>query len=384
MSSSIGSMFGLFLEGLLSFFSPCVLPLVPLYIGYLISGAQDEEPGKRRKYTIRMTFFFVLGICTVFFLAGLGSNVLRAFFRRHETVFLFLGGFFLVIMGLFSFGLIRIPLLEKEYRAGFDPRGPMSAGKAWLMGFFFSFAWSPCIGPLLASAIAAASLSPSPMVGWFYIAAYSLGFILVFVLLGLFTEEMLSLLKKHRDVVKWTSKLGAAVVFGMGVYMIVRGTQRIQAVEPDVPAETQDTGELRDIEHYDFRLMNGEGESVSLSDFDGTGIIINFFGTWCTYCKIELPHLQTLEETRDDIKILLIAAPGFNGEGTVEEVEQWMSDNGYTMEVLYDTDFQVSYNYGIQGYPTTFIMKPDGYYLGYIPGYLEPDKLDGLINEAVK
>ena len=387
MTSSVGAMFGLFVEGLLSFFSPCVLPLVPLYIGYLMAGREEEAPGKRRRHTIAMTFCFVLGICTVFFLAGMGSNALREFFNRHEIMFQLIGGFLFILLGLFSMSVIRIPLLEREYRAGFDPRKTMTAGRSYLMGFFFSFAWSPCIGPLLASAIAAAAMSPSPMVGWFYIGAYSLGFILVFILLGLFTDEVLALLKKHMNTVKWTSKLGAAVVLGMGVYLLAQGMIRVQALEQrqgqNSSQETADVpADANDIHLYDFRLQNGQGEMVSFSDYEGQAVVLNFFGTWCTYCKVELPHLQWLEENRDDVKILLIAAPGFNHEGSVEYVEQWMADNGYTMEVLYDNDFQVSYNYGIQGYPTTFIMKEDGNFLGYIPGYAEPDDLDALIDQA--
>ncbi len=388
MADVIGSLIGVFMEGLLSFFSPCVLPLVPLYIGYLAAGKQDETPSVRRRHTILMTFCFVLGICTVFFIAGMGSGVLNTFFRSHQIVFQFFGGFLLLIMGLFSLGVIRIPFLEQEHRFTFDPKGTMTAGRSYLMGFFFSFAWSPCIGPLLASAIAAAAMSPSPMIGWMYIIAYSLGFILIFILLGLFTDEMLALLKKHRGVVRYTAKLGALVVFCMGIYMLAQGVTRVSALESSA-SETHDTAETEvsdgpDIDTYDFRLVNGEGEYVSFSDYRGQAVVVNFFGTWCTYCNIELPHLQQLEEERSDVKILLIAAPGFNGEGDIEYVEKYMADLGYTMEILYDTDYRVSYMYGIQGYPTTFIMKRDGDFLGYIPGYAEPDSLDALIDQAVQ
>ena len=109
---------------------------------------------------------------------------------------------------------------------------------------------------------------------------------------------------------------------------------------------------------------------------------MNFFGTWCGYCNQELPHLQEIHDTREDVVILLIAAPGYNGEGNVSDVERYMKDAGYSMTILYDTDFSVSSRYGVQGYPYTFILKPDGSFLGYIPGYLPDESLDQAISEA--
>ena len=107
----------LFLEGLLSFFSPCVLPLIPLYISYLTADAREENPDGSYSYRRRKTFFltlcFVLGICTVFFLAGLGSAALRTFFAGRRTEMLYLGGVLLIFFGLVSLHVIDIPLLNR-------------------------------------------------------------------------------------------------------------------------------------------------------------------------------------------------------------------------------------------------------------------------------
>ena len=92
----------LFLEGLLSFFTPCVLPLVPLYIGYLTSDQKEyDSPAAKRIHTAAVTFFFVLGICTVFFIAGLGTSVLHEFFSEHRLLFLLAGGFLLLVLGAY-------------------------------------------------------------------------------------------------------------------------------------------------------------------------------------------------------------------------------------------------------------------------------------------
>lgn len=398
----------LFLEGLLSFFSPCVLPLIPLYMGYLTADLSKEDLNKsqRRVRTMVLTLFFVLGICTVFFLAGLGSSALHSLFSSHTIAFQIAGGTLLVILGLSSLGIIQIPFLEQEHRVNTAQKGKMNIFRAYLMGFFFSFAWSPCIGPLLASAILAASQAASKTEGFVMIGAYSLGFIVIFLLLGLFTEEILSALKKHRNVVKATGILGGTAVLCMGAWMLYKGNSSLARLEGNTmaaavsdetaaPAEdgsssaasaesTPASEDALDIEKYDFTLPDAEGNMVSMSDYKGRTILVNFFGTWCQYCNLELPDLQQVNDTRDDVKVLLIAYPGFNGEGDPDYVEQYMKDNGYSMDILYDMDGKVTSMYGISGYPTSYIMKPDGTFLGYMPGYMEKDLMEQALAEAAQ
>lgn len=199
----------LFLEGLLSFFSPCVLPLVPLYIGYLTSGIDTNlSKAKVRIQTTVRTLFFVLGISTVFFLAGLGSSALRYFFQKNTIFFSINGGFLLILFGLFSLGIIDIPFLQREHRIVSFKQNKNGIIRSYLLGFFFSFAWSPCVGPLLASAMLKSASAESALIGWLYIGCYTLGFIIIFILLGLFTEEVLMSLKKHTNIVRYTKIIG--------------------------------------------------------------------------------------------------------------------------------------------------------------------------------
>ncbi len=389
---------GLFLEGLLSFFTPCVLPLVPLYIGYLTSGIKSDDPHHRRDTFIR-TVFFVLGISVVFLAAGLGSSALQVFFRNYTIQFQLFGGFLLIVLGLMAVGVIRIPFLEKEYRIPGFKQGNMGFVQAFLMGFFFSFAWSPCIGPLLASAILAASSAPSQLVGIGYLAAYACGFIIPFLVIGLFTDAALEWLKKHSGIVKYTGIIGGLVVAGMGAYMLVEANMEIRrlqigstsevqsaetaAAETAVPEGTAypgtDSREL-DAVAYDFTLKDAEGTEHKLSDYIGKPALICFYGTWCHYCNEELPSLQKIHDD-GRVEVILIAAPGANGEGDIEYVEQFMKDGGYSMKVLYDMDGAVSVMYGISGYPTTFALQKDGNFLGYSPGYMPEDVLKDVVEQ---
>ncbi len=376
----------LFLEGLLSFFSPCVLPLVPLYIGYLTSDLKvNEKQSKLRIETMIRTFFFVLGISTVFFLVGLGSSALRVFFTKHSIIFTLVGGFLLILFGLFSLGVIEVPLLQKEYRLVSFKSQKNKYLNAYFLGFFFSFAWSPCIGPLLASALVKSASAATASIGWLYIGAYTLGFIVVFILVGLFTEEVLVILKKHNNIVRYTKIIGGVVVLGMGIYMLYTGFQSIEALEKSsdtVISETQSDEDLTDIEKYSFTLKDSSDNEVTLSDYKGKTVILNFFATWCTYCKQELPTLEEIHQTRDDVVVLLVAAPNVGNEGDQEYIENFMKENGYTMTVLYDESSQVVNAYNVTGLPTSFFFKEDGNVLGYAPGYVEESTLNEILEQC--
>ncbi len=371
---------GLFLEGLLSFFSPCVLPLIPLYIGYLTANVNNENNMKRRFQTAYLTFFFILGISTVFFVAGLGASALNTFVQNYRIQFTLFSGVLLILLSFFSLGIIQIPFLEKERKiTQISSNGGIL--NAFLLGFFFSFAWSPCIGPLLASAILAAAGASSKIVGMLYIGAYALGFIVVFILIGLFADEVLIRLKKYRSVVKYTQKIGALMILVMGCWNLWTANQQILSLSNATVIENTETqsepisSDALDIETYDFTLLDKDGNAISLSDYKGKKIIVNFFGTWCYYCNLELPHLQEIKDTNEDVVILLIAAPGLNQEGDIDYVEEYMANAGYDMQIVYDQDYSVTRKYGISGYPTTYIMQKDGNFLGYMPGYMEKEML---------
>lgn len=380
----------LFLEGLLSFFSPCVLPLVPLYIGYLTSGIDTNlSKAKVRIQTTVRTLFFVLGISTVFFLAGLGSSALRYFFQKNTIFFSIIGGFLLILFGLFSLGIIDIPFLQKEHRIISFKKNKNGIIRSYLLGFFFSFAWSPCVGPLLASAMLKSASAESSLIGWLYIGCYTLGFIIIFILLGLFTEEVLMLLKKHTNIVRYTKIIGGIVVLCMGIYMLNTGFTSIKALENKTSdnttvVENSNDENLTDIEKYSFTLKDNKGNDVTLSEYKGKTVVLNFFATWCTYCKMELPSLEEINSTRDDIVIFLVATPNIGNEGSKEYIESFMEENGYSMTVLYDETGEVVSKYNVSGLPTSFFFKPDGSVLGYVPGYVEESSLISILEECQK
>lgn len=381
----------LFLEGLLSFFSPCVLPIVPLYIGYLTKDAKSiDENGNTqysRKKTLFFTIFFIFGILFVYVLAGLSTGIIHDFFTDHKIVFSFVGGMILILLGLLNLHIIRIPFLENTHQKMINLQGTMTWCKAWLLGFFFSFAWSPCTGPMLAQAIVLASGAENKFLGWIYLFCYAIGFIVIFLLLGLFTEEMLNILKKYKNVVKYTSIISGILVLGCGCYMLYNAYQEYEATISTSTEETTETEETSEeekltIDDLDFTLKDIDGNEHSLSDYKGKTIVLNFFGTWCYYCNEEFPSLQSINDSDGDTKVLMVAAPGVNSEGDQEYIDNYMKEAGYDLDIVFDTDLSVTNQFGVSGYPCSFIFKPDGDYLGYIPGYIEHENLLEIIQQA--
>lgn len=158
------SLFSIFLEGLLSFLSPCVLPLVPLYMSYLSYDSKEYDEDGNIKYktpkVFLMTVFFVLGISVIFLLLALTVDSLKEFLNNYSNVISIVGGVVIIMFGLHETGIINISFVNSERRLNNKlDLSKMSYLKAFLLGFLFSFAWTPCIGPMLSSAIIIASTS---------------------------------------------------------------------------------------------------------------------------------------------------------------------------------------------------------------------------------
>ena len=151
----------------------------------------------------------------------------------------------------------------------------------------------------------------------------------------------------------------------MDYEIMMNGNVKIGQIAPDFEAET---------------TMG----KVKLSDYKGKTVVLNFFATWCTYCKMELPSLEEINNTRDDIVIFLVATPDIGNEGSKEYIESFMEENGYSMTVLYDETGEVVSKYNVSGLPTSFFFKPDGSVLGYVPGYVEESSLISILEECQK
>ena len=397
-----------FLQGALSFFSPCVLPLVPLYVSYLAGGAAVvDENGVRRYPRGRIffnTLFFVAGISFAFFLLGLGLSALGTFFHDYQVWFARASGVIILLFGLYQLGLgRRTMLLEQEHRLPFRlDKLAMNPAVALVMGFTFSFAWTPCVGPTLSSVLLMASSGSSAAAGFLLIGVYTLGFVLPFLAVGLFTGTVLDFFKAHQSVVRYTVKIGAVLLIVMGILTLTGATGTISAdlaavsgtTQEEPAAEQEDTtgaqeesGEIPVVPAPDFTLTDQYGETHTLSDYQGQTVFLNFWATWCGPCKMEMPDIQALYEAWDenagDLVVLGVAGPGIGQEGSAEDIAAFLEENGYTYPVVMDDTGALFYQYGISAYPTTFMIDTEGNVFGYVQGAVSREVMDDIVQQTM-
>lgn len=391
-----------FFQGLLSFFSPCVLPLIPIYIGYLSGGTgQIGEDGRihfKRSKVLFHTVFFVLGVSFAFFLLGLGFSAMGNFLKENQIWFARIGGVIVILFGLYQMGF-----LGKSYFLGKERRLPfkldllaMSPVTALVMGFTFSFAWTPCVGPALASVLLMTASAATKVTGFLYIAVYTAGFVLPFLAVGLFTTTLLEFFKSHMKVVHYTVKIGGILMIFMGILMLTGKMNAVsgalsstetqeEATETEPEEEEEAAEEVKTIPAIDFTLKDQYGNTHTLSDYKGKTVFLNFWSTWCSPCRAEMPDIQKLYEEfqQEDVVILGVAAPGLGREKSEEGIKGFLEENGYTYPVVMDTDAEAFQAYGINSFPTTFMIDKDGNVFGYIPGQLSEETMRDIIRQTM-
>ena len=367
-----------FLQGLLSFFSPCVLPLVPLYISYLSGGAKIVEKDGTIRYprgkVMLHTVCFVIGISFAFFALVIGFSTLGRFFSGNRTMFARVSGILMILFGVYQTGILgRLRAADQEHRIPFRmEKFTMNPLVALVFGFTFSFAWTPCVGPALASVLLMVSSASSRVAGYLLIGVYTAGFVLPFLAVGLFTGTALGFFRRHQAVVKYSVKAGAVLMILLGVMTFTgwmngltgylssfagadtaqsapasesqEEAKKDEEAESDGSQEEQNKGNENDgaevtdediisgkvVEEKDdkekenaaedtlpdapnFTLTDQYGNTHSLLDYKGKTIFLNFWATWCGPCKMEMPDIQDLYEeygeNSEDLIVLGVANP---------------------------------------------------------------------------
>ena len=207
-----------FLAGLASFLSPCVLSLVPAYVGYLggrsVAIAQEREPSRWDTFSHGLAF--VLGFSVVFILLGIATSALGSLLYDTRNWLAKIGGIVVVIFGLHMTHIIRIPFLEYDLRPQSQPDRQRGYVSSFLMGIFFSAGWSPCVGPVL-GAILTLSLSGGSVVqGTLLLTAYSIGLAIPFLIAALGIGWVTTILRKYGKAMHY-------VEIAMGVILIIIG-----------------------------------------------------------------------------------------------------------------------------------------------------------------
>ena len=222
-----------FLAGIVSFLSPCVLPLAPPYLAYLggttldqVSDKDDRiDPVLARRVFVS-AIFFVLGLGTVFVLFGLGASLLGQFLLQHKVLLGQISGAILILLGLHFWHVIPIPFLNREARFS-GPARAGSFGTSYVIGMAFAFGWTPCIGPILGAILSMAAQEESVAAGTGLLVVYALGLGVPFLLAAAFIGPFLSWAKGFRRHMGLVEKAMGALLILVGVMMMTGDFERL-------------------------------------------------------------------------------------------------------------------------------------------------------------
>jgi cytochrome c-type biogenesis protein len=323
-----------FLGGLLTFASPCVLPLIPIYLSVLVGGSVDEVQGGRDRFKLLLNgSFFVLGFLAVFVLLGLTASALGKFMIQYRMLFQQLGGMMVFFFGLKFLGLVKLDVLDREKRFNLMGRGRIGPLGAALIGFTFAFGWTPCIGPVLGSILTFTAVSANSMgEGALLLLVYGLGLGLPLLAVAAFAQtgtRWLRVLTRYIPKIERATGVVLVVVAmlmvtdSLGTLTFSAGDESSARISKEMVVRVK-RDPARPV--VDFRPVAGnesaldgaqecsaESESCGLGEVPGTGfegdmelsldtlltgpVVLDFFKPDCPACLRMVPVLRSLDDT---------------------------------------------------------------------------------------
>lgn len=224
-----------FAGGLLSFLSPCVLPLVPSYLGF-ITGFTLEEMGNRRRLALVHATLFVVGFSIVFILLGASATALGSALRFYKDAIMRAGGVLIIFFGLYCLGVIKLGFLSQERRVHLEQK-PIGFLGSVLVGMAFGAGWSPCIGPILGGILSLAATEADLSRGIWLLVAYSAGLAVPFLIAALAVDSFMGWFKKFRRHIQLVQRVSGALLVAVGLLIVTGQFTRLatylQKLTPD-------------------------------------------------------------------------------------------------------------------------------------------------------
>ncbi|MEH6646264.1 cytochrome c biogenesis CcdA family protein [Sulfitobacter sp.] len=209
------------MAGVISFLSPCVLPIVPPYLAYMsgVSLNDMSSVGSARRRAIVAALFFVMGLSTVFLILGFTASAFGAFFLQNQILFSQISGVVVIIFGIHFLGVFRIPFLDREARMDAGDKGGSSFG-AYLLGLAFAFGWTPCIGPQLGAILSLAASEASVTRGTLLLGVYALGLGIPFLLAAMFMTRAVGVMNRLKRHMKAIERAMGLLLLVVGIMML--------------------------------------------------------------------------------------------------------------------------------------------------------------------
>lgn len=310
-----------FIEGILSFFSPCVLPLLPLYLSYLSGGnVERNEEGdliyNRGKVLIN-TLFFSLGISVTFFLLSFGTSALSRFLNTNSETLRLTGGVIIILFSLYQLLFYGTKYgFKGEARINIRAKGTGSALFSFLLGFTFSFSWTPCVGPVLASIIVMSAVEGGRI---YLLVCYALGFIIPFLVVGAAATTLMKALKRHMKVVKYTVRISSLILLIIGI-MMVGGVLTERSERKEIEKLIPDPVPMKEEKVEVEEKTEGEGMEAESHEESPS--------TKTSETQTEIEKRVTKEEAQESIAGI--------GESTEAESDSQIKEEGETLEAKLD------------------------------------------------
>ncbi len=207
--------------GVISFLSPCVLPIVPPYLAYMSGVALNEieGTGAARRKAVLTALFFVLGLSTVFLLLGFTASAFGAFVLQNQELFARISGAVVIVFGLHFLNVFRIPILDREARMEAGEAGGSVIG-AYVLGLAFAFGWTPCIGPQLGAILSLAASEASVARGTVLLGIYAVGLGVPFLLAAMFLTRSMAIMNRMKRHMGLIEKIMGTLLVGVGIMLV--------------------------------------------------------------------------------------------------------------------------------------------------------------------
>ncbi|HEX6185121.1 MAG TPA: cytochrome c biogenesis protein/redoxin [Pyrinomonadaceae bacterium] len=368
-----------FVAGILSFLTPCVLPLVPGYISLMsgvsvehLKGEGEGSRGAAWRAVIANSLAFNVGISLIFMLLGATAGWVGNVLFSTPWVRI-LGGVVIILFGLQMMGVLKIGALYRDTRKFSDekPRGPLGSA---LLGVAFAAGWTPCIGPILGGIIGLAATSGGWKSGLILSAVYSAGLALPFLVVGLLMNAFLGFYAKFRRHLHKVEVASGILLIAIGLLVASNSLTWVASfasrylpnaenlVRQDEPGATSAAAQPATSAPGgaetapDVSLTTIDGKPLKLSELRGQVVLLNFWATWCVPCRSEIPSLNALEK---DLAARGFKVLGVSTSDSAELIRDYQKDvrQDYTVAV---GDDGVANSYSVGVLPTTFIIDRAG------------------------
>lgn len=361
-----------FLAGILSFLSPCVLPLVPGYVS-LISGVSVDrlkEGVNSRRAVILNSLAFNAGLSIIFVALGTTAGLIGAAVLSNPWVRI-IGGLVIIAFGLQLIGLLKISALYKDTRffSNEKPRGMLGS---LTLGFAFAAGWTPCIGPILGGIIGLAATSGGWRSGLVLSSFYSAGLAVPFLLTGLGINKFLGFYGSFRKHLHKVEVFSGVVLILIGLLVMtnrvtvlasswlarvlpnLESQLKLGEPAPNGPSKTANSANAQPAPDVQFKKL--DGGDLRLADLRGRVVVLNFWATWCIPCRSEIPLLNSMQKALEGEGLTVV---GVSYDDTKELIEEFQKDlkQDYTV-VLGGKD--VGQQLPATPLPTTYFIDRQG------------------------